>query len=190
MMSPILALKSACSDINEMSCHLFLEDRFTNVWVIIVAYGIPIFLSVAIYFRIIFFVRQRSNIRLMIITRQQYRDCIAIRCIFVSIILLFSSAVLTVVFSGLYVIAFSKSILLYHVARCCFSFFIFLLSLAMTRATPELRRMFLWYINRRRIVPVISLSMQKNLDTQWINRTHLDLFNKTKDPNEFPPVRT
>lgn len=140
VMSPLLLWNSEIYLLHEHYCFLSFHDYRSVVWSAFATYAIPLGLLFLIYIRITIFIRSQTRLQRLQMKRRERRDLIAIRCIFITVLLLITMGFPAIVFVIMYAVNGQEHPLMYRVMWLFFSLSMAGLSVGMIFTTPELKR--------------------------------------------------
>lgn len=113
------------------------------MWSAVITYGLPLSCLLIIHIRITIFLRRQSNTERLLIKRQQSRNFVAIRCIFMTVALLLTGGLPGVVFTVIFFITGEEPLLMHRGSVFSLTISMTGLSIGLVFFTPELKRIIL-----------------------------------------------
>ena len=152
-MSPLVIWHDLIYLSDEYYCFILFTDVRSTVWLILNIHGIPLILLLMMYVRIVVFIRHQANNRLVLVNRNQKRDLLALRRIFIIVVLLFVIAMPTTIFILMALITRVEHPLTYRITMVSYAISMTTLSIAMLFVTPQLKTFILKLWKRNQVVP-------------------------------------
>ncbi|CAF4188175.1 unnamed protein product, partial [Rotaria sordida] len=132
---------------NEYYCFVPFTRIRGFLWLLLIAYGVPLLLLSLIYLRITIFIRQQPNNQTLIVNQRQQRDLAAIQRIFINVGLLLVVGTPGVILLIIYFITGIEHPLTYRIMWVGPEVSMAILSIQMIFMTPQLKNLII--IKRR-----------------------------------------
>ena len=154
LMSPLLFWDAEKYLPMENTCFVVMSDYKSVMLSAFNTFGIPLSLLLIIYIRLTLFIRQRTSLQRLVHGRHVRRDLVAIRHIFITMMLLITIGLPAVVFVIIFYITKNENPLMYRVSWFSVAIFMACLTVGLIFTIPELKNMIIKKPQLNQVLPL------------------------------------